>query len=575
MKNLERVSDKNTNVFEENSGLILEKFYFPKVRLEELVEGGNLLKLSGVDQIKNIPNDSSKNNYLLVVFYSVVNDSKFCNDNGLKYIVWNVTDLRGNKTRLYLFGEVFEFLKSEDVGNLYLIINPSIITSDEQNNKCHLSISKVNQVIKVGKVHGFSICKGTNKSGTLCSNPIDSNYQDQFCKYHSSLISTECLKRSSANVQPVSLLHKNDKSMSLANTNIIQTEHSMGSFNENKIRYKRSLKKDRNVTELSKWGLDLKRVRNDVCSEHVIQEVDIFDLNNKLNKAVKENNTTETLSILRHLYSIDTSNITLDRIEKSGIIYTISNIELNDTEIETATFALKIRHKLCNNKGYWPRIKLQISNENFKGVELHSDKSWENVHEQILSLEGEISNKEVNNSDLIIKHVVGERKRNLQRKSALNNILSKIDGVLSLNTSCDDEIIKLESNKLQTRLIDLEKADKILEIKRNINSVKISNAVNCTRCGIWTEGSANLICKKEHPEFLLYNRGAKKESWSCKSCNGQIYSINGYYNSYCPWCKTDTVCNLKRNSIYRLNEDLPDKKDILIIRNGERESECK
>lgn len=578
MKNPEQISDDNTNIFEENSGLALEKIFLPKVRLQKLIENGNLLKLSGIDQIKTTSKDCSKNNYMLVVFYSISNDLKYHNDkDDMKYAVWNITDLRGNKSRLYFFGEVIECLLSEVVGHLYLLTNPSIITSDGKNSKSYLSISKINQIAKVGKVRGFSICKGMNKNGTICSNPIDLDCQGPLCKYHLSSRSTENLKRYSTNDKLVSSTMPRDGKSKLAitrNTENLKTNSLQLSSNENNIHYRRLLKTNMSGIELSKRNEDLKRSRADVYDQNIHQKNDIFYLKNQLNRAIKENNTAEILSVLRYLSNIDISNITVDKIINSGIIYSISNIELNTVEIETAIFALKIRHKFCNSKGYWPKIKTENPGEyeKFTKFNLYSDKSYK-VHKKISSLEEEISKKESKYSDLLIESVVGGKQVQVKQKSPLNNILSKIEEVVSLNTSCDDAIRKLESVKLKKKLIDLEEADKTIELKRNINSVKICNAVNCTKCGIWTEGNANPICKKEHPESIIYNQNAKKESWLCKSCNGQIYSINGNLNTYCPKCKADTVCNLKKNSIYKLREEYPNLNDVLIIRNGERRND--
>ncbi|KAH8584496.1 Mcm10p-like Mcm10p-like [Cryptosporidium sp. chipmunk genotype I] len=577
MEGLEKKSNKNTQIFEENSCLFLENILIPKVRLGELVENGNLIKLSGLDQISVTSKDNSKSNYVFIVFYSISNDLKYSNDEiNKRYTIWNITDLKGNKCRLYLFGEVFEQLQNETIGYLYLIINPSIITSDGRNCKSYLSISKLSQVVKVGKVNGFSICKGINKNGTICTNPIDSNHQGRLCKHHASSKSIENFKKKSNENQLIfsSALQNSNKPNHSGETENIKTESLKHISKDNKMQFKRLVKTNLNKIEYTKTNEELKRVKT-VLDEDLSRKDEILDLNDKLNKAIKDNNNSEVLNILRYLSNFDTFSTSLDSIVKSGIIYSISNLELKTMEIETAMFALKIRHKLCNSKGYWPRIQIEKpdENENLKVPETQIDVNWKDVHKRISFYEGKILKEETEKTNLLCESLKG-RKQNITKQNLnLSNILSKIDQVVSLKTSCDGTIQKLESGQLKKRLADLEEADKAAELKRNISSVKIHNAMKCKKCGIWTEGIANPICKEEHPESIVCNQIAIKESWLCKSCNERIYSINGYLNPYCPRCKVDTVCNLRKNSIYKLRAESPDLKKTLLIRNGERMDE--
>ncbi|KAL5368044.1 Mcm10p-like'Mcm10p-like' [Cryptosporidium parvum] len=576
MEEIEKNLKKNTRIFEENSSLFLENILIPKVRLKKLIENGSLLKLSGLDQISTTSKDNFNFSYVFIVFYSISDDLNYSNDEiNKRYTIWNITDLKGSKCRLYLFGEVFEQFQNELIGYLYLIINPSIITSDGKNFKSYLSISKLSQIIKVGKVNGFSICKGVNKNGTLCTNPIDSNYQGQLCKHHISSKTIENLKKKSNENRLVypSTLQNDNKPSCDGEIESKRTDLLKHISKENKMKFRRLVKSNLNGFEHPNTS-QLKRVWTDL-DEDTSSKREIFDLNSKLNKAIKENNNSEVLSILRYLSNFDTFSTSLDVIIKSGIIHSISNLELKTMEIETAIFALRVRHKLCNSKGYWPRIKIEIpeKNENFRVPEAHLDVNWKDMYKKISSFEDKISKGENKERNLLLGSLTGVKQNSGKQNSNLNSIFSKIDQVVSLNTSCDDTIQKLESNQLRKKLLELEDADKTTELKRNINSVKICNAVRCKKCGIWTEGNANLICKDEHPESIIFNQNAIKESWLCKSCNERIYSINGYLNPYCPRCKVDTVCNLKRNSIYKLRVESPDKKKTLLIRNGERMDE--
>ncbi|OII73065.1 uncharacterized protein cubi_02296 [Cryptosporidium ubiquitum] len=570
----EKNSNENSQIFEENSGLILENIFIPKIKLQKIIENGNIIKLSGLDQIRVISKDESRNNYIFIVFYSISNDLNRYDDVNKRYAIWNITDLRDNKCRLYLFGEVFEELQNETIGHLYLIINPSVITSDLKNCKSYLSISKINQVIKVGKVKGFGICKGINKNGTICTNPIDSNYQGPLCKYHGSFKSKENSKKNlNGNLLIFSSMIKNGRNelIHTESTENMKIDAPKHNSNENKIHYRRLVKQNLNKSEYFSINEESKRTRTDYI-EDILKKNEIFDLNNKLNNAIKENNTSEVLIILRYLSNFDTSNTTLDQIIKSGIIYSISNLELKTTEIETAIFALKVRHKFCNSKGYWPRIVTEEPDEhqNLKVLETHLDLSWKNIHKKISSFEEEISEKKMKKDTDLLLGITKTKKQIIKKQSSnLNNVISKIDKVVSLNTSCDDAIRKLENSQLKKKLIELEEADNKAEFKRNINSIKILNAIKCKKCGIWTEGNANPVCKEEHPESIIFNQSAIKESWLCKSCNERIYSINGYLNPYCPKCKADTVCNLKRNSIYKLKTKFPNLNETLLIRNGE------
>ncbi|KAK9171996.1 Primase zinc finger family protein [Cryptosporidium meleagridis] len=576
MEETEKNLKKNTRIFEENSSLFLENILIPKARLKKLIENGSLLKLSGLDQICATSKDNSYCSYVFIVFYSISDDFNYSNDETNKrYTIWNVTDLKGNKCRLYLFGEVFEQFQNELIGYLYLVINPSIITSDGKNFKSYLSISKLSQIIKVGKVNGFSICKGVNKNGTLCTNPIDSNYQGQLCKHHFSSKTIKNLKKKSNEnrlVYPLTLQNGN-KSLCAEEIENIKTDSMKYILKENKMKFRSLLKTNINGIEHLNTS-ESKRVRTDL-DEDITSKQEILDLNEKLNKAIKENNNSEVLSILRCLSNFDTFRTSLDVIIKSGIIHSISNLELKTMEIETAMFALRVRHKLCNSKGYWPIIKIEIpeKDENSRVSKAHLDVNWKDIYKKISSFEDKISKEENKKTNLLLESLTDVKQSSGKQNSNLNSILSKIDQVVSLNTSCDDTIQKLESNQLRKKLLELEEADKTTELKRNINSVKICNAVNCKKCGIWTENNANLICKNEHPESIIFNQNAIKESWLCKSCNERIYSINGYLNPYCPRCKVDTVCNLKRNSIYKLRVESPDKKKTLLIRNGERMDE--
>lgn len=572
MKIPEKDLDENNNIFEENSGLILENIFVQKVKLGKLIESGNVIKLSGLDQVGMISKNDSKNNYIFVVFYSVLDDLNHYDDgNKKRYAVWNITDLRDNKSRLYLFGEVFEYLRNEIVGHLYLIVNPLIITSDTKNIKSYLSVSKINQVIKVGKVKGFAICKGINKNGEICTNPVDFNFQGPLCKHHISSKSKDNLKkRSNSNPTLCSIINDKNNFNQIGNTENAKLDAFKDNLNENKIYYRRLVKTSLNKAE--NFGIieESKRAKIDFHNEKISQKDEIFDLNNQLNKAIKENNNSEILSILRYLSNFDISNISLEKIIKSGIIYSISNLELRTMEIETAIFALKIRQKFCNSKGYWPRIIIEKPDEykDSKVIETNLDVDCKNVHKKISSFEA-LSKKTNKDTDLLLETINNKKQIPKKQNSKLNNILSKIDKVVSLNTPCDNAIQKLECSQFKKKLVELEKADNIEEFKRNTTSIKILNAVKCKKCGIWTEVDANPVCKDEHPDSIIFNQSAIKESWLCKSCDERIYSINGYLNPYCPRCKTDIVCNLRRNTIYKLREKYPDSKEKLLIKNGE------
>ncbi|KAF7457810.1 protein MCM10 isoform X2 [Cryptosporidium felis] len=556
--------NSRNGIFEENSGLFLETIFTPKIRISELIRDGNLFKLSEIDKLSLTPLNNNGSNYIFVVFYSSPCDNKRVSDkSGKKYSIFNVTDLKGYKCKLYIFGEANEHFKNEKTGYLYLIVNPNVTTS-ENNGDSYLTISKKNQIIKVGKVQGFSICRGMSRNGIPCSNPIDLNFEKEFCKYHLNSVErskelNNCVLRNSNfinnRIQDSSILEKSKSSK------LIDGEPE---YIEKKLDFRRMVRTNTRLELVEKIKMNnLRPEKTGILNK----ENDIFELSNKLKNSTYENNKSEILSILRCLSNFDTSNTTLQNIIDSGIINVITCLELNNIDIETSIFALKVRHKLCNSKGYWPKLELVKSivkgSSNYSNCNLR-EQNWSNIHKSISLLENKIpiEGKDVTVDKLLNILETDNQKYPGEKIKTKNGMVSKIDKAISLGTDYEQELQLFENKELKKRLIELEKVDKIEEHKSKITSIKIENGVKCAKCGIWTEGNPNKSCRDKHPESIIYNQTALKESWSCRSCSARVYSINNYVMPYCPNCKFDTTCNLKKRSIYNLKSEFPKTKEV-------------
>ena len=107
------------------------------------------------------------------------------------YIVWGITDLRGNSISLCLFGSAYDSHWKEVVGSVVMIKNmdakigksKSERTSGYKSRQSPLfSVDKPDQIDKIGTSADFRICAGFKVDGSRCS--IAVHREDKYCEYH-------------------------------------------------------------------------------------------------------------------------------------------------------------------------------------------------------------------------------------------------------------------------------------------------------------------------------------------------------------------------------------------------------
>ncbi|KAL7069144.1 hypothetical protein ACR3K2_04010 [Cryptosporidium serpentis] len=611
--NLSELKRVRSGIYEENSNLYLDSLEIPKLRIKEHIENSHRLVFNDLDGgiLKSVDKKGSET-FLLCVFYSIPHDStRVSTKTGQKYAIWNISDLREHKCKLYLFGEAFTKLINEKPGYLYLIFNPSIITG---LNCSSISISSPDQVLKIGKVNGLSLCRGINRSGTTCNSPVDMNYQGPFCKYHLSIKT----RQKSAEI----LERKNKELEKKINSNFVYNGYDGVFFSSKKV-----LSNNDAFNQKDKLTMNYRRVPNLNTKEaNVMKQKNCSSQNFKRKKMhckeLSENqkqfrvlvlqfadasismNRKHTSDILKVLAEFDMTCLTLEDIHTTGILDLLVRYELSCEDIDLAIMALKIRFRICNSKAYKPNFSVSTeknciinmdvreslginietvstalsTKDKESGSKTAIDISWKSLCNRINDRKEDMQEKISNQGgcNALISTILGgsiENKLKKQKKSDSKiskiDIIKRLDDALALNSVCEDAVRKYEYKTIQEKLNKLEEDDKIEQYRQTINSIYIYNAINCKICNTWSEGIPNLKCKDDHEDQLIYNQKALKEFWSCKTCQMRLQSICGYMIPYCPKCKEETLGNVSRISMYKKKNGPELPKESLIVRDGE------
>ncbi|KAH8739479.1 Mcm10p-like [Cryptosporidium ryanae] len=554
MKKMNGQIESKYYFYEENSDLHLESLLVGINTIRNLTYSRDKLKISGSDKISVYTgNGKSQGKYLFFVFYysKLMYEVEKCCEESL---VWFISDLKGNKCKLHLLGEVKNAFINEKVGNLYIVLNPKIITEEYDTNKQYLSIDKIDQVIKIGKVKGFSFCNAETIDGTLCLNPIIVTRKGHLCFDHlnhkkrvkdQEFHYLKTVENKKTNINNILLEHFSDENWKTVNTDL--------SINNNLKLIGTGI--DKNI---SKSRLNLKTL----CG-----------FNSKLLTAIKTNSKNDMLSTLKSIHESDISSLSLLEINKSGILDSIMSLNSEKFGRETFKYVIKTKKMLEN------RIDSEKTSNNIVINKFKTNNSvdyatvFKKTKEKISMREKLMKEENISfETDFIRSFTTSKNQKcNSFRKSRM---ISRINKAISLKTANEEAIKRIEEIQTISKLKELEKEDNKENYKSKIVSISIRNATMCRKCNIWTERDPNKVCKEEHPEEVIYNLKAIKESWLCKTCNSAIYTVNGYSNSYCPTCKCDITCNLKRNSIYRLKK-IPSEDEVLIVRDGEIRKDIK
>lgn len=105
--------------------------------------------------------------------------------NNEKFIFWDISDLKGTQSRLFLTGDVCESVENEKEGSVIALVNPTLKEKDPQYyNSTMLEISTVEQLKVLGITDGLASCKGKTRKGTNCKMMLYTPVDGFYCKYH-------------------------------------------------------------------------------------------------------------------------------------------------------------------------------------------------------------------------------------------------------------------------------------------------------------------------------------------------------------------------------------------------------
>ncbi|KAH7649414.1 hypothetical protein FG379_001041 [Cryptosporidium bovis] len=420
-------------------------------------------------------------------------------------------------------------------------------------------------MVRIRKVKDFSFCNAKSSDGTACLNPIILGSRPHFCVDHLNYgkfvkypkcIGLKMNENEKINTGIVSLKRFSEEQFEVANPKL----------SRNNEKYKVNCINDN--SELTSLRVNENKSKS-ICNST------LCEFNSKLLTAVKANCKNDILFILKSIYKFDISNFSLLELKESGVFDLIITLKNERTDKEILKHVDMIITKISEYKTNSGKADKKVNNIN--KLKNNNQVDYATVFSEVkkkISIREELTKKEnISFEADLIKSItnVKEQKSTVSGKSKM---ISKIDRAISLKTVNEETIKRIEKIEIRNRLMELEKNDIKDEYKSKVVSINIRNATVCRKCDIWTEGNPNKVCKEKHPEEIIYNVRAVKESWSCKTCNSTIYGINGYINSYCPICKCDTTCNLKRRSIYRLKKD-PIEREVLIVRDGEVKEKMK
>lgn len=104
---------------------------------------------------------------------------------GAQYVIWRLSDLKGDmKTvSLFLFKSAFKELWKTGVGMIIAVLNPSVFSRKDNNGESSLSIDSAQRVMILGRSKDYGICKSKKKNGEPCTAVVNLGVCE-FCVYH-------------------------------------------------------------------------------------------------------------------------------------------------------------------------------------------------------------------------------------------------------------------------------------------------------------------------------------------------------------------------------------------------------
>ena len=88
--------------------------------------------------------------------------------NGGKYMIWNLTDLKGTSVSAFLFREAHTKHWQMSEGSVVLLFNAEVLPAKE-DGRFALSISHAGKLAKLGTSAHFGHCKANRKDGNPCT----------------------------------------------------------------------------------------------------------------------------------------------------------------------------------------------------------------------------------------------------------------------------------------------------------------------------------------------------------------------------------------------------------------------
>jgi minichromosome maintenance protein 10 len=117
---------------------------------------------------------------------------------GAQYIVWKVSDLRGDikSVSVFLFKNAFKDLWKTPVGTCVGILNPGVMDrKDEKNEEAVLSVDNAQKVMVLGQSKDFGTCRSKKKNGEPCTAIVNLE-ECEYCIYHIKTEYSNASKRS-------------------------------------------------------------------------------------------------------------------------------------------------------------------------------------------------------------------------------------------------------------------------------------------------------------------------------------------------------------------------------------------
>lgn len=104
---------------------------------------------------------------------------------GSQYIIWKLTDLKGEmkQVSLFLFKSAYKDLWKTAQGMVVAVLNPSVFSRKDANGESSLSIDTAQRVMILGRSKELGTCRAKKKNGDPCTAVVNLGVCE-FCVYH-------------------------------------------------------------------------------------------------------------------------------------------------------------------------------------------------------------------------------------------------------------------------------------------------------------------------------------------------------------------------------------------------------